>query len=317
MSQMLNRSSETLRPDPLGEVLQDLRLSGVSYGRCELSEPWGIAFPAQHAARFHCLLEGGCWLQMAEPGVVRFDAGDVVLVPHGAKHALKGTAEAPATSIDDMPLEAIGREVYRLRAGGGGARSTLVCCSVEFEEPSVHPLLELMPLALLVRGGARDDPGLATILGLMAEEVTAPRLAAATVLTRLADVVIARVIRAWADGRSGDTTGWLAAIRDRKIGRALVAIHRQPDHDWSVKEMAEVAVMSRSMFSARFAALVGMSPARYLARWRMHLAGQWLRRERLTVAEAAARLGYESDASFSRAFKRLTGMPPSALRRSA
>ncbi|WP_437826459.1 AraC family transcriptional regulator [Sorangium sp. So ce1153] len=149
----------------------------------------------------------------------------------------------------------------------------------------------------------------------MADEVLRRRIGAATVMTRLADVVITRVVRAWVESRTEDTEGWLAAIRDPQIGRALAAIHRRPGEPWSVESLADVARMSRSIFSERFAAVVGVPPARCLARWRMHVASGWLRDDRVTVAEAAVRLGYDSEAAFSRAFKRFSGVPPSALRR--
>ncbi len=316
---MLSRSSDVvtdgLTQDALSEVLQDLRLSGVSYGRCELTRPWGIEFPPQTAARFHFVAAGEGWLHASSLGWTPLLAGDVALLPRGAGHSLADVARGPTKPLDEFPLEAIGDTTYRLRGGGGGSRALLFCCTVGFEEPAIHPLLELMPPALVVRGAATDDPTLPALLNTMADEVVAQRVGAATVLTRLADVVITRVIRAWVEARSGDATGWLAAIRDPKVGRALAAIHRRPGHPWSVEGLADVAHVSRSMFAERFTSVVGVPPAQYLARWRMHLASAWLRNGRLTVAAVAARLGYESEASFSRAFKRLSGAPPSALRR--
>lgn len=202
-----------------------------------------------------------------------------------------------------------------MRAGGDGAATVLVCCSVGFGEPAVLPLVELMPPMLLLRGGATDDAVLPVLLGAMATEVVERRIGAATVMTRLADVVIARVIRAWVESRTEDTDGWLAAIRDPRIGRALAAIHQQPGAPWSVESLAAVARTSRSTFSDRFAELVGMPPARYLARWRMHIASGMLKNDRESVAAVAARLGYDSEAAFSRAFKRFAGVPPSTLRR--
>ena len=167
---------------------------------------------------------------------------------------------------------------------------------------------------LLVRKGGTEDSTLRTLLDVMADEVKSERVGNATVMTRLADVVIARVVRSWVESRKRDTTGWLAAIRDPKIGRALAAIHREPGNLWPVEALAKVATTSRSLFSERFTAVLGVPPARYVTRWRMHLARGWLRKDRLTVAEVAARLGYESEAAFSRAFKRYSGQPPSALR---
>jgi len=308
-------SHDALSIDPLSAVLRDLRLAGVGYGRCELTRPWGIDLPAEGLARFHFVAAGSCWLGMSARKWIPLRRGDVVLLPHGAGHALADEARGPTTPLDELPREEIGDRTYRVETGGGGAATLLVCCSVRFEEPAVHPLLELMPPLLQVRAGGADDALLPVLLDAMAEEVTTLRVGAATVMTRLADVVITRIVRAWVERRTGDTSGWLAAIRDPKIGRVLVAIHQRPGEPWSVESLAEIAKVSRSVFSERFASVVGISPARYLARWRMHLASTWLRDDRLTVSEAAARLGYESEASFSRAFKRFVGRPPSALRR--
>ncbi len=314
---MHDSSSEqqALPPDALSEVLQDLRLSAGSYGRCELTRPWGIDFPAVEQARFHFVVSGGCWLRAPKRGWTELHTGDVVLLPHGAGHALSDRARGRVKPLDEMPLEEIGDRTYEMRAGGAGARTVLVCCSVSFDEPAVHPLLGLMPPMLLLRGGGAQDAVLPVLLDAMAEEALKKRVGAATVMTRLADVVITRVIRAWVESRSEDTDGWLAAIRDPQIGRALAAIHQRPGEPWSVESLADVARMSRSIFSERFASVVGVPPARYLARWRMHVASGWLRDDRVTVAEAAVRLGYDSEAAFSRAFKRFSGVPPSAVRR--
>jgi AraC-like DNA-binding protein len=315
---MHGRSSDhpvALMPDPLSEVLQDLRLSGVSYGHCELTRPWGIEFPPEKAARFHFVIAGESWLRTAALGWIRLQAGDVVLLPQGSAHALADTTHGRLKPLAELPLEEIGDRTYRLTEGGGGSRTIMTCCSVAFEEPALHPLLELMPQVMLVRGAVTEDAALPMLLETMAGEVVAPRVGAATVLARLADVVITRIIRSWVEAQTEAPTGWLAAIRDPKIGRALAAIHRRPGHSWSVEALADVARTSRSIFSERFTAAVGVSPARYLSRWRMHLASVWLRHDRLTVGEVAGRLGYESEASFSRAFKRLLGVPPSALRR--
>lgn len=310
---MPSRSSE-LTADPLSAVLQDLRLSGVGYGRCELGRPWGIEFPPQSEARFHFVVSGSCWLRNPDGDWLALGRGDLALLPRGRGHALSDRPRGRTKSIDDLPLEAIGDRAYRLSAGGSGARTLLVCCSVSFDEPALHPLLELMPNLLLVRG-ADADASLPLLLETMAAELAQQRIGSATVMTRLADVIITRIVRAWVEENGSDSRGWLAAIRDPKIGRALAAIHRRPGEAWSVEALAGLARTSRSIFSQRFSELVGTSPARYLTRLRMHLASGWLRDERISVIEAATRLGYDSEASFSRAFKRALGVPPSTLRR--
>jgi AraC-like DNA-binding protein len=323
---MLSRSSgqsaahHTPKPpapprDALSEVLADLRLSDGSYGRCELTNPWGIDFPPLAQARFHFVVSGECWLRAPKRGWVELHAGDVVLMPQGVHHALANKPNGRVKPLARMPLEEIGDRTYQMRAGGSGAKNILVCCSVGFDQPAIEPLLRLMPPMLLVRAGAREDPVLPVLLDAMAEEVLGRRVGAATIMTRLADVVITRVIRAWVESRSEDTHGWLAAIRDPYIGRALAAIHQQPGERWSVESLAEVAMTSRSVFSERFSAVIGMPPARYLAQWRMNIAKAWLRDDQRTVADTAAKLGYDSEAAFSRAFKRWSGVPPSEMRR--
>jgi len=209
----------------------------------------------------------------------------------------------------------MGEKTYHLRAGDFGKPTLLFCGSMQFEEPSLQALLQLMPPVLLARGLGTRDTLMPALLEAMAEEVTGARVGAATVLTRLADVLVARILRAWMETQRDVSTGWLAALRDPKIGRAIAAIHRNPGNGWSIEALAGIAHTSRSRFAERFTALVGMPVARYIAHWRMHLASRWLRNDRIKVSAAAARLGYESDASFSRAFKRVHGFAPSRLRR--
>src|SRR5262245_23032759 len=197
---MLSHSSDgqVVPADPLSEVLQDLRLSGVSYGRCELAHPWGISFPDQPAARFHFIGAGEAWLRTADMEWTRLQTGDAALLPRGAWHELADTAGSATHPLEEFPLEEIGDRTYRLRGGGDGAPALLFCCSVGFDEPALHPLLELMPPVLLVQG-ADSDATLRALLEAMQGEVLAERVGGATVLTRLADVVIAKVVRAWVE----------------------------------------------------------------------------------------------------------------------
>jgi len=307
-------SSAAKKGDPLSEVLRDLCISGVGYARCELTGPWGLAFPAENVARFHLVVAGPCWLRVGEQWT-ELAVGDVVLLPRGAGHVLSDRKRGKATRIDELAPQEVGDRSFRLDTGGGGRQTLLACCSVQFGAASLHPILELMPALLHVRGGVSRDDVLPVLLDAMSDEVKNDRIGAATVLARLADVVITRVIRTWVETRAADTSGWLAAIRDPKMGVAIAAIHGRPGAPWSVGALAEIARTSRSVFSERFTEIVGMSPGRYVTRWRMHLATTWLREDKLTVAETAARLGYDSEASFSRAFKRDVGVPPSAMRR--
>jgi len=300
------------RPDPLSSVLGDLRIGGLSYGRCELREPWGIDLPAQSEARFHFVATGSALLKAPDGSWHRLGAGDVALVPRGDAHALASSKTARRKLLSDIALEEIGDRTYRLALGEGGPPSALLfCCSVSFDAPSAHPLIELMPAHWIAR---ERDPSLETLLEIMADEILAEKMGSATVLTRLADVVITRMIRAWSEAQPHTDAGWLAAIREAKIGRALAAIHREPGRDWSLAALARIAGCSSSNFRNRFTRSVGAPPAKYVARWRMHVASTMLREQRLSNGEVGAKLGYESVTAFTRAFKRITGKSPGSLR---
>lgn len=302
-------------PDTLSRVLQDLHLEEVQSGRGELRHPWGIAFAPERAARLHFVAVGRCWIQARGGAWVALEAGDAVLLPHGIGHVLCSARRGRVTPLEQVPKEYVGDRTFRMRARGDGRSTLLFCCTVALKAPGVQPLLELLPSQLILRAAAISDPVLLVLLEAMTREVLEERIGSATILSRLADVVVTRVVRGWAEEHDDETTGWLAAIHDPKIGRALAAIHRDPGKKWSIETLAGEARASRSDFAERFARLVGLSPARYLTRLRMQIANGWLRAERLSVAEAADRAGYDSEASFSRAFKRHLGRSPGQARR--
>jgi AraC-like DNA-binding protein len=300
--------------DLLSPVLQDLRLVRASYCRTDMTAPWGVQIPRQDGVCFHFVVDGGCWLRLQSQEPFWIGPGDVALLPRGIGHAIADAPTTPARPLEEFDQDSIGPTTHNMRAGGGGARSLIVCCALEFDEPAVHPLTQLMPEVLVLRRADANDPALPTLLSLMAAEVAAQRVGAATMMARLADAAVTAMVRSWAETHAAELEGWLAGARDAPIGRALAAIHQQPGHFWSVVALAEIAGLSRSTFTERFTTDVGLSPARYLAHWRMHVAGAWLRHGRSTVADIAQRLGYESEAAFSRAFKRLCGVPPGTLR---
>ncbi|TGT90752.1 MULTISPECIES: AraC family transcriptional regulator [unclassified Mesorhizobium] len=266
--------------------------------------------------RVHFVISGECWLRPQGRPPLKLVKGDAALLPGGASHIVSDHPSRRARPLSDFPREEIGDHIYRLKIGQAALSAVMVCCGVDFAEPVMHPLRTLMPPALVVHAAKGMDPMLPMLLDAMADEIAEQRMGSATVLTRLGDVLITRLLRSWVEASCDDATqGWSAAIRDARIGQALAAIHREPGRPWSVEALAGVAGASRSTFSERFTALLGLSPGQYLTRWRMRRAAAWLQTERLSVAQVADRLGYESEAAFSRAFKRVVGSPPSALRR--
>jgi len=169
---------------------------------------------------------------------------------------------------------------------------------------------------LLIRGhGGQSEKWVQNTLEMMTLEATTPRPGTPTVITHLADILVIQAVRDWLERSPATDAGWISAVRDPQVGRAIALIHRRPERPWSVASLAAEAHLSRSVFSERFTRLVGMSPMRYVTRWRMRLADTLIREQRLALSEVAGRVGYGSEAAFSRAYKREAGVSPGATRR--
>jgi AraC-like DNA-binding protein len=313
---MLDRSSKPVTPDsdPLSEMLRGLRLDGVDYGRCEMTAPWGIVFPAQPAARFHFIGRQKCWLRTLTGEWIELNPGDAVLLPRGTEHVLSSCRQCAALPLERYTIEQVSGNIFDVSGGGGGAATLLFCGSMRFNLDGSHPLLAMMPDVMRAHDLAANQPAIPHLLDAMAAEVLMERVGSGGILARLADVVAASIIRAWVESGCGDATGWIAAVRSPDIGYVLSAMHLDPSRNWTVEALARVMGASRSGFAERFAMVVGETPARYLTQLRMHQARQWLARDRLKISVVARRLGYESEASFSRAFKRVIGFPPGYFR---
>lgn len=304
--------------DPLGEALHFLRMSGTFYCRSELSAPWGLEMPPmKDCLMFHFVTSGSCWLE-AGTRRCRLHQGSLALVPHGMGHVLLSEIGAVPARLFDLHRENLSERYEILRHGDGGAAMTLICGAVRFDHPAAHRLLMLLPELIVVSASSSpDEDGIRSVLRLMAAEAAAMRPGGETIVTRLADILVIQAIRSWIERDSDARTGWLGALQDRQIGRALSLVHRDPARAWTLASLAEEAAMSRSAFAARFKALVGVPPMHYVAQWRMNLAASQLRERSEGLASLAGRLGYQSEAAFSRAFKRFMGVPPGAIQQAA
>lgn len=304
--------------DPLGEALHALRMDGAFYCRSELSAPWGMTLPPMAGCLwFHVVVAGFCWLETSgagEPRLLR--AGDIALVPHGEGHRFFSQPGAPAPMILDLDRIAVSDRYEILRHGGGGDGVTMICGAVTFEHPAARSLVAVLPELIHVEAfGPHQSDWIQSTLRLIAAEARELRPGGETVITRLADILVVQVIRSWIATDPAARTGWLGALRDGRVGQALALIHREPARAWSVATLADAVAMSRSAFSARFTALVGEPVMQYVTRWRMQVAVDALAAGDASVAEVALRLGYQSEATFSRAFTRVTGRRPGAVRR--
>ena len=303
--------------DVLIDVLETLRLAGGLYCRSDLSAPWGGWIAPTSAAVFHVVDRGECWLRLdGEKSAARLSGGDLAVLPRGRGHRLSDEPDTPARLIipvdDETPPEH-----ERFAFGGGGAPTVVLCGVVRFESEhrGAHPLITTLPPVIVVRAKGAGWPGLDATLRALADEAGAGGPGTETIVRRLSDVLFVLAVRAWAESRQGDRGGWIGALRDPRVGAALVLIHRDPGLGWTIASLASGIGMPRSAFAAHFGALVGEPPLRYLTRWRMNLAADALRGGDATVASVARRVGYRSEGAFSKTFKQHLGVSPGAYRR--
>jgi len=303
--------------DPLGEALHFLRMSGPFYCRSEFTAPWALELPAfEHSMMFHVVTAGQCLLEVDGVEACLLRPGDLALVPHGAGHRLMSDAGVPAGKLFDLPRDALSNRYEVLRHGEGGAATTMICAVVRFDHPAAHQLIRLLPKLICVDTWKSPEmEWIQSTLRFIAAEAQHLNAGGETVITRLADILVILAIRAWIVHAPQAQAGWLGALRDKQIGRAIAMIHRDPGSNWTVASLADTVGMSRSAFSARFTQLVGEPAMRYAVRWKMQAAFTPLRETDLSLAELASSLGYDSEAAFSRAFKRIMGVSPGAARR--
>jgi AraC-like DNA-binding protein len=313
--------------DVLSDVLRAVRLTGAVFFDFELSSPWVAEAPAsreiaasvmpgaQRVIECHLIVRGGCWVQMigGEPRRVR--EGDVILFPQGDPHALSSAPGLRATP--DLSIFRRGRTPLPLAyemGGGGEERVRIVCCFLGLDERPYNPLLTALPR--VVHLSARGAAGwLGTLVNIAVTESGAGRPGGENVLARLSELIFVETIRQHLEALPPAEKGWLAGLRDPVVGRALGAMHAQPAFGWTVEGLARETGVSPSVVPDRITDMHGRPPLQYLASWRSQLASRLLA-DGGHVAEVAAAVGYESEAAFSRAFKKLVGRAPAAWRRS-
>ncbi len=303
--------------DPLGEVLQLLQLTGVLYCNAELTDPWGIEVPELSGVmNVEVVTSGHCWLELDGEAPVFLPEGSLVLIPRGRRHRLRGNRGDRVTPLEDIPVELIGERFEIMRFGGGGRPTEVTYYGVRFDPYLADRLVRLLPEMLHLRTHVDDGSWLHSTIRFIAQEARQRLPGSETVITRLADILVIQAIRTWIEQVRDEDRGWIAALHDRRIGRAMALMHRQPAQDWRVASLAREIGMSRSGFAARFTEMVGEPVLQYLTGLRMQLAHRELRETADTLAQIAERVGYHSEPAFNRAFKRVVGMPPGALRKS-
>ena len=301
--------------DVLTDVLNTLELKGWLSSRRELAPPWRYDFAASKDSMFHVISYGGATLEIeGETEPIRVEDGDVVLFPTGQAHSLYDDPASPLTRL--VHLDYNPQRGHQVVSGEGESPKLLMLCGAfHFTYPHDFPLLNRLPKLIHIPGTqGRMEESFADLVRMIARESASEQPGAEVVLRRLTELLFIQVIRLWIDQQAEVSVGWVGALRDQPISAALGLIHQSPERAWTVQELAEAAVLSRSAFSARFSELVGEPPLTYLTRWRMLRATRLLKNE-VRMETIAELLGYESEAAFRKAFKREIGIPPAQYRK--
>lgn len=298
--------------DPLGETLHQLRLDGSLYCRSTLGGEWSLAMPALPGKMmFHIITEGECWLQIGEQPAQHLTEKSVVLIPHGSGHVISSNPQLQPVPLFDAGIKQISTRYETLDIQGDGPTTRLTCGVMSFDQIAGRQLINQLPPVLRVdRLEEHCENWLSSSLEFISCEARALKPGGETIITHLADILVIQLLRHWMEQPLQAGCGWVGALRDKHIGVALHAIHRHPEHPWTVDSLARECGLSRSGFSARFTQLVGKSAKHYLTEWRMQIAQQRLKHHSVPLIELAEELGYASEAAFSRAFKRVIGVSP-------
>ncbi|WP_413733415.1 AraC family transcriptional regulator [Sodalis sp. RH21] len=315
---MTQQEQFALSSDLISELLTGMRLHGVQYRRIQTGPTFGLGFDTRPGhAYFHFLAVGNAVLRTSDGTLHELSAGSAVFMPQGETHQLLSDSEVSFQDIDKFDAAPLGEAV----SGVNTCPSThptpsavLFYGCMEFDLGAMQGLGKLMPSVMVADTQEQRYPDLLAILDSMKREICVGRIGFAGILARLAEVAGAMIVRGWIECGCENASGLVAALRDPRLARAILALHRQPGRAWTVAALAAESHVSRSVFAQRFHATIGVPPLRYATELRMRLASQWLIHERLSIDAVAQRLGYTSQAAFSRAFKRVIGQPPGASR---
>jgi AraC-like DNA-binding protein len=308
--------------DVLSNVLSVTNLATNALGSREYQSPWSVLIEAPQDSAIHIVRRGAVWLRHGTSESIRLNTGDIALVAPGKSHTLSSDRDAR----DPEPLtQAVARAhnnvVPSLRGRAEATESTVVQSAAYsfstdgFSPEGAHPILSLLPSVIVIPAQKIEgDAELQLVLRLLAQESTHREQGVELVQPRLLDTLFVYVLRAWLRDLPEGAAGWLGALRDAQIRKALTLIHESPQAPWTVESLARQAAMSRAAFAKRFMDLVGQPPLAYVTRWRMDLAAKMLRESREPVARIASRVGYLSETAFAKAFRRRRKMPPGAYR---
>lgn len=301
---MISSQASISAADPFTDVLSLLQVRSMRCTRLEAGGAWALEFPGRSRLKLVAVLRGQCWLLLPDQPAHHLRTGDVFLL----SDTPYAVASDPAVPAEDgtglFPDD--GQNTVRL----GDGETVLLGGGLVFEESSSWLIMEALPPVMPVPAGRPAAVALRNMLELLNEEMARPQIGGAMVARGLASIIMVQALRAYVADHGDDSAGWIGALADRRIGRALALMHGEIAEPWTVGSLASAAGMSRSAFASRFRRLVGAAPLDYLRRLRMERARSALREGRITIGELAASLGYASESAFGHAYKRVFGHSP-------
>ncbi|TJW13279.1 MAG: AraC family transcriptional regulator [Mesorhizobium sp.] len=317
--------------DVLSDVLRAVRLTGAIYFDVDASSPWVAESPgtaeiaaaimpeAEHIISFHAVMSGSCWAALGDDSVppVLVNAGDVVVFPGGVPNVLGSSPGARGEPNMAMYYRPIDEHLpfAVIHGGGGEERTRFICGYLGCDARPFNPLLAALPAILCARKPADGSSWVIDLFRLALAEGGSGRAGGERILAKLSELMFVEIIRRHLETLPHDSRGWLSGLRDPHVGEALRLIHARPREEWTLDRLAREVGLSRTAFAGRFTHYVEVSPMHYLARWRLQLAGRLLERPNVSIAQAGAEVGYESEAAFNRAFKKFVGVPPGTWRK--
>ena len=298
--------------DALSAILEATKLKGVVCDKLSVSGPWGLRIDRNEATQFWRLIEGSCMVSLYDGPSVSMEAGDIVMVPHGAAHWIGDHESSPrATPVELVASNLSGQPLF----SGPGKRALLVGGHFTFDRHQSHPFLkDLPPIIRITQFGTQHRQLLEHTGALMVSELGVENPGSNMMRRGLAEILFVTVIRAYLE-QALPESGFLAALNDTQISNALKLMHELPEKDWTLDALAKSVAMSRSVFAGRFKKLVGETPLTYLTNWRINKAREILKTEKVSIDEVASRVGYQSEPAFNRIFKAKTGKTPAVYRR--
>jgi AraC-like DNA-binding protein len=316
--------------DALSDVLRVAQLSGGVFMRAEFSAPWCVAARMSpdlcapflkhttHLVPYHYVVEGELFASLEDGAPTLLQNGDLVLFPRNDMHLLGSDLSREPVMVGDIIFSPEGDGLRTIRHGLGGTTTLLICGYLGCEAVAGNPVFAALPRLLRLRV---DEVGSAEWIRsnfhYAASEVALGRPGSDTILAKLSELLFVEAVRRYVEALPEGQTGWLSGLRDGAVARALALMHSEITRDWSVDALGRSVGVSRSVLAEKFVRLIGVAPIQYLTRWRMQVAAQSLRETNASLSQIAVSVGYESEAAFSRAFKREFGAAPAAWRRAS